>query len=340
MHYLLKLLHFPVVLVSAMLVLGQSTSAPPQGVGGTSEQQRPLPQKTSGPERVAGYVLGPEDQIIIRAFQAEEISDKPFEIGGDGYINVPMVGRIRAAGLRIDQLESELTAQLGTYIQHPQVTVLVSDYHSQPISVVGAVNNPGVIQLKGRKTLVEVIALAGGLHPDAGNTATITRELSDGRTPLPHAEIDPGGKISITRVNLRKVMDAQAPEDNVVIETNDVVTIPRALMVYVVGEVQKPGGFVLNERDTVSVLQALSLAGGLTANAAPKKAKILRGEIGKSTRIEVASDLHNMLGGKAPDIPLHADDILFVPNSVSKSAGRNALQAVMGMAGAAIWRIP
>src|SRR5260370_20749593 len=103
-------------------------------------------------------------------------------------------------------------------------------------------------------------------------------------------------------------------------------------MVYVVGEVQKPGGFVLNERDTVSVLQALSLAGGLTANAAPKKAKILRGEIGKSTRIEVASDLHNMLGGKAPDIPLHAADILFVPNSVSKSAGRNALQAVMVMA--------
>jgi polysaccharide export outer membrane protein len=339
MRYLLNFLYLPVVLVSAMPLFGQSTSAVPQAVDGTSGQQ-PLRQKTTGPERIAGYVLGPEDQIVIRAFQAEEISERPFQIGGDGYINLPLVGRVRAGGLRIEQLESELTARLATYIQNPQVTVMVSDYHSQPISVVGAVNNPGVIQLKGHKTLVEVIALAGGLRPDAGNMATITRELSDSHVPLAHAAIDPGRKVTVAQVNLRKVMNAQAPEDNVVIETNDIVTIPRAQMVYVVGEVQKPGGYILNERDTVSVLQALSLAGGLTQNAASKKAKILRGEVGKTPRTEVATNLHNILGGKAPDIPLYADDILFVPNSVSKAVGRMTVQTAMGMAGAAIWRIP
>jgi polysaccharide biosynthesis/export protein len=340
MHYPLNLMYLFILLVSAMPSFGQSTSAVPQTVSSTSQQQQPVPQKTATPERIPGYVLGADDQIIIRAFQADEISDKPFGIAGDGYVNLPLVGRVRAAGLRIDQLESELTAKLGTYIQNPQVTVLISDYRSQPISVVGAVNNPGVIQLKGRKNLVEVIALAGGLRPDAGNVVAITRELSNGRIALANATDDPSGRISVARVNLRKVMDAQAPEDNLVIETNDVVTVPRAQMVYVVGEVQKPGGYVLNERDTVSVLQVVSLAGGLTPNAASTKSMILRSDSGKSARVEAPINLRNILGGKAPDVPLHEDEILFVPNSISKSARAKAAQLAMSMAGAAIWRIP
>jgi polysaccharide export outer membrane protein len=351
MHCRLKLSYFLIALPVAVLLFGQKSTSPvppapasasalPQAAASTSESQRPLPQKTTGPERIAGYVLGPEDQIIIRAFQAAEISDKPVEVAADGYVNLPMVGRVRAGGLTIIQFEAELTTRLTTYIEHPQVTVLVSDYRSQPISVIGAVRNPGVIQLKGRKNLVEVIALAGGLVPEAGNTVTITRDLSNGRIPLANAADDPAGKISVARVNLRKVMDAQAPGDNVVIEANDVLTVPRGQMVYVVGEVQRPGGYVLNERDTVSILQALSLAGGLTANASPKKAKILRDKPGNSDRVEVASDLRKILAGNSPDVALRPDDILFVPDSMSKAAGRTTLNAVMNMAGAAIFRIP
>lgn len=349
----LTLLFVWIIVVFANPLLAQKSmsavpAAPPVGASrspviqavGTTEPSLTLPQKPTGPERIAGYVLGPDDQIIIRAFHAEEISDKPVEISGDGYINLPLLGRVKAAGLTVVQLESVLAERLTAYIEHPQVTVLVADYRSQPVSVIGAVRNPGVVQLKGHKTLVEVIALAGGLIPESGNTVTITRELSNGRIPLAGAVDNPAGKISVARVNLRKVMDAQAPGDNIVIEANDVLTVPRGQMVYVVGEVQRPGGYVLNERDTISVLQALSLAGGLTANAAPKKAKILRDKSGNSGREEVASNVRKILSGNSPDVDLHPDDILFVPDSISKSAGRTALQTAMSMAGVAIWRIP
>jgi polysaccharide export outer membrane protein len=325
---------------SAVPPVGVSTSTVIQPAVSAPEPSLALSQKTGGPERIAGYVLGPEDQIVIHAFQAEEISGKPVEISGDGYINLPLLGRVKAAGLTIVQLESALAARLATYIEHPQVTLLVLDYRSQPISVIGAVRNPGVIQLKGRKTLVEVIALAGGLIAESGNTVIITRELSNGRIPLASAADDPAGRISVARLNLRKVMDAQAPADNIVIEANDVLTVPRGQMVYVVGEVQRPGGYVLNERDTVSVLQALSLAGGLTPNASPKKAKILRDKPGNSGREEVASNVRKILSGDSPDVDLHPDDILFVPDSMPKSAGRTALQTALNMAGVAIWRIP
>jgi polysaccharide export outer membrane protein len=290
------------------------------------------------PARVADYILGPEDQIIIRAFHAEEISDKPVQIGGDGYVSLALVGRVKAGGLSVSGLEQELTTRLQAYVRDPQVTVLVSEFRSQPVSVVGAVNNPGVVQLRGRRSLVEVVALAGGLRTEAGNTATITRELSKGRLPLPDAKDDPTGRFSIAHVNLHQVMDANNPQNNITIETNDVVMIPKAQLLYVVGEVQKPGGFVLNERDSVSVLQAVALAGGLTQLASAKRAKILHQDGTQNTRTEVATNVSKILNGQAPDIQLHADDILFVPNSASKSAGSKALQTAINMAGAAIWK--
>ena len=259
-------------------------------------------------------------------------------MAGDGYINLAMVGRVKVAGLSVSGLEQELTARLQNYVRDPQVSVLISEFRSQPISVVGAVNNAGVVQLRGRKDLVEVIALAGGLKADAGNTATITRELSKGQIPLAGATVDPTGRFSVAHVNLHNVMEAKNPQDNIIIETNDVIMIPKAQLLYVVGEVQKPGGFVLSERDSVSVLQAVALAGGLTQFAALKKARILHQDSNHSTRTEVPANVSKILTGQAPDMELHADDILFVPNSLSKSAGAKALQTALNMAGVAVWR--
>jgi len=299
-------------------------------------QVKPVADKT--PERVPNYVLGPDDQIVIRAFQAEELSDKPIQIAGDGYINLPLVGRIKAGGLSVGQLEEELTERLKSYVRAPQVTVLVTDYRSQPVSVVGSVGSPGVIQLKGRKNLVEVIALAGGLKPDAGNTATITRELSMGRIPLPGATDDPNGRVSVAHVKIRSVMEARNPQDNLVIEANDVVMIPKAQLVYVVGEVQRPGGYALDERDSMTVLQAVAMAGGLGPKASGKKAEILTQEPGRPNRTEAPINVRKILDGQAPDVELRADAILFVPSSLPKSAGGMALNTALNMAGIAIWR--
>jgi polysaccharide biosynthesis/export protein len=334
--------------ISALPAMPQTGAAPPvtADAGGRADTlpsdkvpQPPPVVQHKGPERVASYVLGPEDQIIIRAFRAEELSDKPVQITGDGYISLPMLGRVKAAGLSVGGLEAELAEKLKNYVRDPQVTVFVAEYHSEPVSVVGSVGTPGVVQLRGRKNLVEVIALAGGLKADAGNSIIITREISVGRVPVAGAKDDPSGRFSMATVNLRGVMEGRNPQDNVRVEPNDVITIPKAQLLYVVGEVARPGGYALNEKDTVTVLQAVALAGGLTNRASAKKAKILHQEgPGQANRVELATNVKKILDGTAPDVELRADDILFVPNSLPKSAGAAALQSAIGMAGAAVFR--
>jgi polysaccharide export outer membrane protein len=336
-----------ICVISALPAMSQAAAGPvpadaSKRVDALANDKTPHPPAASAPqkapERVASYVLGPEDQIIIRAFQAQELSDKPIQITGDGYINLPMIGKVKAAGLSVGALEIALTEKLKNYVRNPQVSVFVAEYHSEPVSVVGSVGNPGVIQLRGRKTLVEVIALAGGLKPDAGNSIVITREIAHGRIPLPGATDDAGGRFSIAKVNLRSVIEARNPQDNILVQTNDVITIPKAQLLYVVGEVQRPGGYALNEKDSITVLQAVALAGGLTGKASTKKAKILHQNRDSSNRTELATNVKKILDGTAPDVALHADDILFVPNSLPKSAGTTALQTAMNMAGAAVFR--
>jgi polysaccharide export outer membrane protein len=290
------------------------------------------------PEHVTNYVLGPEDQIVIHAFQAEELSEKPIQITGDGYINLPLIGKVKAGGLSVSDLELDLTERLKIYVKDPQVSVFVADYRSQPVSVVGDIAIPGIVQLRGRKTLVEVIALAGGLKADAGNSVTITRQLSNGRIPLPDATDSPDGQFSMAHVNLHDVMEGKDTKNNLLIEPNDVIMIPKARLLYVVGEVQKPGGYVLSEKDSLTVLQAVALAGGFTQGAAPKKARILYQHAGQPNRTEVATNVRKIMDGQAPDIDLHAEDILYVPSNLPKSVGGKALETALNMAGVAVWR--
>lgn len=296
-------------------------------------------ESATKPERKAEYVLGPEDEITIRAFQADEIPDKPLQISGNGSISVPLIGTVEAAGLTVGQLEREITRRLATYIEHPQVTVFVSDYRSQPVSVVGAVNKPGVVQLRGPKSLVEVISLAGGLAPDAGSAITVTRQMAKGKIPLENAIDDSSGRFSIVHLRLHDVMEAKTPADNILVQSEDVVTVARAQMVYVMGEVERPGGYVLNDRESLSLLQALSLAGGMKPTASAKKTKVLREEKGKAERVEVTSNVPRILSGDAPDMQLHADDILFIPNNLPKSASMRAIEMAIQMGtGLVIWR--
>jgi polysaccharide biosynthesis/export protein len=333
------LVFWPAVQIWAQADSGVQPSAPVTQAPKSPEPPGQAP--AAADKHPINYVLGPEDQITIRVLDAEEISDKPMQIGSDGFVTVPMVGRIQAGGLTVAQFEAELAKKLETFIKDPQLSVFVSEYRSEPVSVVGAVNSAGVVQLRGKRTLMEVISLAGGLRADAGNTVTITREASRGAIALPGASSDSTGKFSIAQVNLGKIMEAKDPRENISIEPNDVIAVSRAQMVYVVGEVGKPGGFVMNDRETVSALQALALAGGLGKAAAPNRAKVLRSVEGKPDRVEITADLRSIMQGKTPDIQLHADDILFVPNSAPRSAGaRIAEAAINAGTGVAIWRIP
>ena len=142
------------------------------------------------------------------------------------------------------------------------VNISVGEFHSQPVSILGAVESPGVHQILGSKTLFEVISEAGGLKDDAGNKITITRKISNGALPLPNAVTDPSGRYSIADLNIRSVMSAKNPQDNIPVMPYDVITVPKADLIYVVGAVKKPGGFPLQERANMTVLEALSLSQG------------------------------------------------------------------------------
>lgn len=287
----------------------------------------------------SGYVLGPDDQISVRVVDAEEISDKPIRIGMDGYIRLPMAGRVLAGGLSVEQLEAAIVAGLKQYIRRPEVSVNVVEFRSQPVSVIGCVKAPGIHQLQGRRTLVEILALAGGLTDEAGARVKVTRRLEWGRIPLKNATDDSTGQYSVAEVKLKAIVRASSPEQDILIRPHDVISVPRAEMVYVTGQVVKSGGFVLNERETISVLQALALAGGMDRSASPQNARVLRVDQGASTRTEIAVNLKQILANKQEDIGLQPDDILFIPTSAPKKAALRAIEAVIQTGtGLVIWR--
>jgi polysaccharide biosynthesis/export protein len=300
-----------------------------------------VPTSVPAPTQNGNDTLGPGDQILIRAIDIEEIDNKPVLIDRRGYVNLPVVGQLQAAGLTPDQLQDALKLRLTRVLRHPpDVSVSVIEVHSQGVSVLGAVNTPGVHQLQGDKTLFEVLSLAGGLHADAGYTVIITRRIEWGPIPLPNATLDSTGQFSVASVSVKSIMAASNPAENIHIKPNDVISVPRADIIYVIGAVRKAGGYALNDNGTRSALQILSLAEGLEKTAAGDRARIMRGIPGSNNRDEIPIDLKKILAGKSPDVPLKADDILFVPNSAGKSAAYRTIDILTASATAFIYRIP
>jgi len=319
---LLALLVVPVLAQDPAALRGGAPE-PPQ-----SQEAPGTPAETVAQLRTA-YVLGPDDQLIIRVVDIEEVPDKPFRIDMRGNINVPIVGRIHAGGLTVEQLETELVKRFGTVLQNPTVTVFLTEFRSQPVSVLGAVRIPGVHQIRGTKTLYEVLSLAGGLNPDAGASIKITRRKSAGPLPLPNAKEDATGQFEVADVTVKSVMEAKNPQDNIEILPNDVVSVPKADLVYVIGAVHKAGGFILSEKEKISILQALSLAEGLDRAAAPKDARILRPDPESDSRQEIPVNLKEILAGRSGDVSMLANDILFVPTSMAKNAFTRGLEAAV-----------
>jgi polysaccharide biosynthesis/export protein len=277
------------------------------------------------------YTLGSDDQIVIRVLNVEEIDNKPVRIDNRGIINLPMIGKMQAAGLTTDQLELEITTRLKKYVVAPDVTVSVLEMRSQPVSILGQVGTPGVHQLQGQKNLFEVLSVAGGLKPDAGNSIKITRRLEWGRIPLPSAANDATGKFSVASVPVRSILAATNPADNISIKPNDVISVPKADIVYAIGAIKKSGGFVLGDNASPTALQLLSMAEGLDRMAAGNRAKIMRIVPESTTRSEIALDLKAILSGKAPDVPLQPEDILFVPVNNAKNAAIRTMEAAIGV---------
>src|SRR5450755_2125544 len=264
-----------------------------------------LPSSVTAPS----YPLGAGDQIVIRCLQAPEFGDQPYRIDEDGDITLPLVGRMKAASLSIRGLELELTYRLRESIRDPQVAIVVITFRSQPVSVLGEVTTPGLHQLEGRKNLIEVLSLGGGLRPTAGPAVQITRRKEYGPIPLPESAADRTGQFYVASIELKDVLGGD-PVSNIEIKPFDVVSVRKAALVYVLGEVRKPGGFVLSDKTSMSALEAISMAEGMLTTASPKKARILRESAGSGMPKEIELDLSRLMEGKAEPVALRANDIL------------------------------
>lgn len=280
----------------------------------------------------ASYPLGPGDQIVIRALHVPEISDKPLRLDEAGQLQLPLVGKISAKGLRSEQLADLIRSRLDETVRNPQVSVDVMEWKSHSASVLGAVKSPGVYQIQGQKRLLEVLSMAGGIDPEAGSVIRVSR-------PGPAAPpFVPSSDFSLAELSLESLLEGKNPELNLFIQPQDVVTVARAKLIYVIGEVKRSGGFTLKERESMSVLQALSLAEGLTITAAAGDARILRPN-SSGGKDELAVDVKKILTRKASDVPLLPNDVLFVPKSAGRSASFRAMEAAIAMGtGLVIWR--
>jgi polysaccharide export outer membrane protein len=255
-----------------------------------------------------------------------------FRIDGQGEVSLPLVGRVHAAGLTLSELEESIKGRLSPYLKFPDVVVNLTDFSSQTVSVLGAVRNSGPQKLLGTNNLFDVLSLAGGLDGGAGTTVKITRESRWGPIPWPDTVVDPSGKFSTAIVHIKQI--AQAGTDSLTIMPGDTIFVPKADVVYAVGQVVKPGGFVIGENEALSALQVVSLAGGLAKTAAGDKAKILRVVPHTTDRAEIAVNIKRLMAGRTADIPLQPDDILFIPNSGAKSVGYRTVDAIVASTGA------
>lgn len=292
--------------------------------------QEPLQRRTT--HAAPQYTLGAGDQFVIQVQDLQEISQKTVRIDPGGFVDLPLAGRLEAAGLTLEQFKAQVGSRLAKYINNPEISITLTESGNQPVSVVGEVSNPGVHQLAGSRRLLEVISLSGGLKPTAGPTVLVTREAQWGPIDAPHVKVDPATQSSTASFSIDSLMASAKPEENIVIEPNDVISIPRAELIYVVGDVKKAGGFQLSTHPTMSVLQALSLAEGLGPDDSAKHAHVLRRVAdGDGTPRDIPVDVQKIFAGKAPDMPLFANDVLFIPRSGMKVTTRRALDAAIGV---------
>jgi polysaccharide export outer membrane protein len=281
-------------------------------------------------------VLDVGDEITLSELDVEEFNNRSFQVATDGSIGLPLVGRIQSAGLTVSDFERSLDEKLRRYIKDPHATITAIKYHGRSVSLVGAVNNPGAYQITEPRTLLEMLSLAGGLKSDAGSWLLLTRKDEDGKLPL-HPNVTFSAGVSEARIPIAPLLAGTDPSLNLIVRPKDVIMVAKAEMVYAVGEVRKQGGFVMGEHEQLSLIKLLSLAEGLQSTAAPALARVIR-ESG-DTRTETPVDVQKILQGKASDILLRPDDILFVPTNTPKKFALRAIEAAIQTGtGLAIYR--
>jgi polysaccharide biosynthesis/export protein len=233
---------------------------------------------------VTDYVVGPQDVLTITSYDQADLSGK-FTVEADGTFTYPMIGRVKAGGTTLRQVEMRVKEQLKDlgFFKNPQITVSVDTYKSQKVFIVGEVRNPGSYVLSGNMNLVEALARAGSTLPTASGEAVIVHPAG-GAAAGPVLPTSRNAE-DVVRVDLKE-LEAGLSGENAALLDGDTIYLPRAESVYVFGQVMHPGAYVLQQKNT-SVLQVLALAGGVTDRASTSRIKIARIVNGEKQELHV-----------------------------------------------------
>jgi polysaccharide export outer membrane protein len=269
----------------------------------------------------SSLVLGPGDEADVTVYGAPDLSGHT-RVGADGNISMPLIGYVRVAGLSSSEAEAAIEGQLrqASVLNDPRVSVFVKEYTSSGISVAGEVAKPGFYSALGPHRLFDVLQAAGGPTDRAASKVVISHRDQTDSTTFAISK-DP----------------AEMAVSNVVLQPGDTVVVPRAGIVYVLGEVTRPGGYVMNSTGGITVMQIVAVAGGPTHLASAGKTRLLRRTANGFQEQRI--DLKKLLRGQAQDVSVRDEDILFIPLSGLKSA-LNASALVGTASSAAIYRVP
>lgn len=247
--------------------------------------------------------IGPGDTLEVTVFDIRELSGR-FRVSQKGQVDLPLIGKTRVAGLTADEAAAEIQARLksGGFVLHPQVTVLISQYATQGADVMGEVNRPGIYPTLGSRRLLDMLTLAGGVNGSAGNLVTIIHRK------------DPHHPVYLALAQTAAGLKLQA---NPVILPGDTIVVQKSGIVYILGDVSRPGGYLIDNNEPLSLLQALTLAGGSTSTSDVRDARLIRKLA--SGKEEIKLNLKKIYLGKEADIAVNDGDILYVPSSNLKT---------------------
>jgi polysaccharide export outer membrane protein len=263
----------------------------------------------------ADLLIGPGDLLKVSVLGAPDF-DQEIRVSGSGDAALALVGPVHVAGLTTEQAQELLRKKLigGGFFTDPQVSVLEKEYATQGVSVLGEVQKPGIYPIMGPRRLFDVLSLAGGTTPKAGQVVSISHRGQSKDMETVHLSNNPQDNMTA----------------NVSVRPGDTVVISKAGVVYVVGDVHTPTGVIMDNGGNLTVLQAIAMAQGANSSAALNKSKIIRKTA--EGQVEIPIELKKILGAKKPDVKLQAEDIVFVPNSTAKSVAARSLNAAVGLA--------
>jgi polysaccharide export outer membrane protein len=296
----------------AQTVVEPVTTVPGNGAKPLA-QVTPLPP--AGTQDRDKLRIGPGDLLEVSVYGVPDFKQEG-RIGDSGEIMLPLIGSVTLGGLTVDEAQTKVAQALvaGGYFRDPHVMVLIKDFASQGISVMGEVDKPGVYPAMSTRRLYDLVSQAGGFTPKAGKLVTIT-----------HRD-HPTEPENIVLTN----DPAKSMASNVVVYPGDTIVVSKAGIVYVVGDVGRPGGFVMENGEKMTVLQAIAMAQGVNRTAALGSARLIRRSNGKPEEIKVP--LKGIMSAKANDVDLMPEDILFIPGSMAKNAMKRGLESVLQVA--------